>query len=640
MMKKKKTGAHLASNSEPKRSRRPVPEYTDDREAFLGRAEEPAAQFDAPAFDDDRKDTEKTLRKNKRARHEIKAEKSVETPAAEISPEEGDQEIAGERRKSRRKEKKSGGHAGITALIIVMVLALVVGGVGFAGYKITMSPNNLPNVYVDGIFVGGLTKEQTTAVLDENKWDAATKADLKVKLLKNVSFKVDMCKAGVLLTKDDAVEAAYRYGHDGNWFENFITYAAGLFGQVDVNETGTAINSEYINGLIAEALEKQDKATADNGYKVDEEKGVLTMVKGAGQIRMDPAAIYSAVLGALERNEKELSYTTLSEEPKMPDFQGIYDELAIEPVDAYYDYETKSIVDNVDGFTFDVKAAQDEWSKTAVTETVTVPVKITIPEVTTESLEEILFRDVLGSQETMFFTYDTNRCNNLNLAISKIDGIILNPGEEFSYNDTIGERTEEKGFLPAGAYDDGQVVQEIGGGVCQISSTLYSACIFAQMEILERTNHYFKVDYLDYCMDATVSWPSPNYRFRNNHDYPIKIHATYDGEYDTSVHQGAVKVEILGTDVDGTYVKVWNETWTIPHPEFPDIGIGYSKLQHRDVYSADGVLLHSDCYDYLDEYYFHEEVYAEKVEARRNAMENIVVDDGGGGGGEAEIDFG
>ncbi len=622
MIIKKKTGAHTAAPDSVKKRRRR--EFRADDDAFLSdTSEQETIELSQEALPDEAEKNVKTP---------DGTDETVENlPLGGITPAETVQETAEEARERRRKAGKIAGKnnkVGIIAPIVLMVAAVFVGLIGFLGYKITCSEKNLPNIYVDDVFVGGLTQEQTRAALDEHEWDAATKETLKVQLLGDVSFEVEMCGSGMLLSTDDAVKAAYSYGHSGNWFENFFTYAAGLFGHVDVNSHGRTLNIDYITGLIDDALKKQDEEMADNGYSVDEETAVLTLLKGAGQIKMDPDAIYSAVLTALESGQKSISYTALVSEPKMPDFQKIYDELAIEPVDAYFDSETKSIVDNVDGFRFDVEAAESAWTGADYGETVSVPVTITVPEVTTESLEALLFRDVLGEQETLYYTYDSNRVNNLHLAISKIDGLILNPGEEFSYNDVVGQRTEEAGFLAAGAYDDGQVVQEIGGGVCQVSSTLYSACLYAQMEIVERSNHYFKVDYLDYSMDATVSWPSPNFRFRNNTEYPIKIHAFCNDEYDTYNHQGGMRIEILGTDLDGSYVKIWRETWMIGHPEFPDICIGYSILQHRDIYSADGTLLRSETYDYLDEYYLHEEDYADKVEARRQAL-------GGGGEGDA-----
>lgn len=129
--------------------------------------------------------------------------------------------------------------------------------------------------------------------------------------------------------------------------------------------------------------------------------------------------------------------------------------------------------------------------------------------------------------------------------------MILLPGEEFSYNQTVGKRTKENGFGEAGAYLNGETVQEVGGGVCQTSSTLYNAVVLANLEVTERTNHTYISSYVPIGRDATVSWGGPDFKFKNNRDYPIKIEASYAG--------GKLTCKIIGTDVDGSYVKFTSE---------------------------------------------------------------------------------
>ena len=129
---------------------------------------------------------------------------------------------------------------------------------------------------------------------------------------------------------------------------------------------------------------------------------------------------------------------------------------------------------------------------------------------------------------------------------------IIRPGETFSYNKTLGERTEAKGYKPAGAYMAGKTVETIGGGICQVSSTLYYACLKADLEIVERTAHGYTVSYMPYGMDATVSWGSLDYKFKNNTDYPIRIEASVSG--------GQVHVKLIGTDTKDYYVKMTYET--------------------------------------------------------------------------------
>lgn len=506
----------------------------------------------------------------------------------------------------------------IGIIVGIAVIALLFGAALAAGYAVSESENNFPNVYADGVYIGGMTQEEALQTLEESGWDKKRSTALRVKLISNVSFKVDRSAAGAKMSKEDAVRAAYAYGHSSNWLENLVEYVSNMVSPMDVGDANRSLNHEYIRQTVDSGIAKFLNATADRDYRTYDEEGLLVLVKGAGQMELDSNELCQKIEQALAEGEDSVVYMKLARDLQMPDFDALHTELAREPENAYYDPETYSVVDDIRGYNFDAAEAKRLWTDAAPAEKVKIPLEVTYPEVTGEEMRALLFRDVLGEQLTTYGTWDHNRVNNLHLAIEKINGVILNPGEVFSYNDVVGQRTEEAGFLPAGAYDDGQVVQEIGGGVCQVASTLYSATIFAQLKAVERTNHYFKVDYLDYGMDATVSWPKPNFRFENTRDYPVKIRAFYNDEYDYGV--GAMQVELLGTDVDGSYVKVRRETWTISHPEFPDVPIGLSVLQHRDTYAADGTLISSDCFDYLDEYYKHEEAYMPQVEARRNAL--------------------
>lgn len=137
------------------------------------------------------------------------------------------------------------------------------------------------------------------------------------------------------------------------------------------------------------------------------------------------------------------------------------------------------------------------------------------------------------------------------MASSAFSGTVLNCGDIFSYNGTVGQRTTARGYQAAPAYVKGETVDEIGGGVCQPSSTLYLACLKSNLEITERYAHRYAPTYIEWGMDATVSWGGPDYRFTNNTDYPIKLVATYA--------KGYLTVKILGTKVDDIQVKMTKE---------------------------------------------------------------------------------
>ncbi len=122
------------------------------------------------------------------------------------------------------------------------------------------------------------------------------------------------------------------------------------------------------------------------------------------------------------------------------------------------------------------------------------------------------------------------RTENLKLAIHEINGTVLASGEEFSFNRIVGERTEEKGYQKAIGYDEnGDKQPTVGGGICQVSSTIYMAALNGKFEILERHSHSHEVPYADSDHDATVSYHGYDFRFRNNRDKPVKISVSTDG---------------------------------------------------------------------------------------------------------------
>ena len=124
---------------------------------------------------------------------------------------------------------------------------------------------------------------------------------------------------------------------------------------------------------------------------------------------------------------------------------------------------------------------------------------------------------------------NTAREENLKLACNFINGTIIQPGGSFSYNDTVGERTTARGFKVAHIYVSGTVSEGVGGGICQISSTLYVAMMIAGIPATEHHFHSLPVDYLKKNLDATVSWKSLDLKFVNPYDYPIMIIASADG---------------------------------------------------------------------------------------------------------------
>lgn len=560
--KTRRRGSHAAAPAKPVKEKAPRPEK-------------------APKPDKAEQEAKKAARaQEKAAKKEEKAQKAAEKKEA---------------------RKKSAKKLVIVFSILLSVLILLSAGIASAGYRITNSPVNLPHVYIGGIFVGNMTQEETLAALDAAEWEDNAALALRATLPANTSFKVDARDAGAVFTREEAAVAAYRYGHDGNWLSNLAVYLKNMIDPVDVNEDGLALDQDYIRRRAESGIEKfkLNTAAGDAPYTVDQENEELCMVKGAGQMEIDLDALCARISEALISGIRELDYDHIDNTLVMPDFEAIHTELGREPQDAHFAEGGFDVVDEVIGCKFSVEEAESLWQAAQPGEEIAVPLDITYPEVTGADLRGMLYRDLLGSQTTYFGGSTAERIGNIALACSRFDGMILMPGEVFSYNDVVGQRTEEAGFKPADAYSNGEVVQEVGGGICQVSSTLYCASVYAQLETVERTNHYFKVSYLGYGMDATVSWGGPEFKFRNSRDFPVKLVAICDQQ------ERALTIQIWGTDVDGSYVEMAHDTYGIFDDVYTNVGIGYAIQNYILRYDKDGNLIETIKGPY-DIYHFHD----------------------------------
>lgn len=166
------------------------------------------------------------------------------------------------------------------------------------------------------------------------------------------------------------------------------------------------------------------------------------------------------------------------------------------------------------------------------------PQPATQPSVTTPTIQP--YATVLGSYTTSYNTRQSNRNTNIRVAASMISGTILQPGEVFDFNKIVGQRTEASGYKVASVYSGGEVVDGLGGGICQVSSTLFNAALLSNMQIIARSSHGLRVHYLPAGRDATVSWGGPEFCFRNSNTYPVKVTAGYDSV------KGTLTIRILG----------------------------------------------------------------------------------------------
>ena len=512
-----------------------------------------------------------------------------------------------------------------TILILILVLLiLAVGGGLYATLHVDNLVTSFPKLSIRSISgdipVGGMTKAEIVETLNANGWKDRISTPLTVTTLGDQSFSVDPLKSGVVLTAEDVADFVYAYGRSSNPIENMLAWVHDLIQPVTLELPDLNADRAYLLSLIEENQAAVTELLGETEYVPEYEEGRLALVKGWGQLELDREALCDAIIEALKEGRTELSFTGLAKDLTSPDFQAIYTELKKEPQDARFTDDGRfDVIDETVGCSFDVAAAKQMWEAAAPAETIEIPMEVTWPDVTAEYLRSTLFHDLLGACTTNYWNSTENRCSNVQLASSKINDTILYPGDVFSYNEVVGERTTEAGFLPAPAYVNGDVKDEIGGGACQVSSTLYCSTVFAFLETVERENHYFPVHYMQLGTDATVTIPGDggrtvDFKFRNNKNYPIKIVAYCDTE------TRDLTFEIWGTLEDDDYMPIefdntrgWEFTYDrLVDKAYPDrmgykiklevekyyfsdeIGDGSRTLTHRLVYDENGELVEDE----------------------------------------------
>ena len=207
---------------------------------------------------------------------------------------------------------------------------------------------------------------------------------------------------------------------------------------------------------------------------------------------------------------------------------------------------------------------------------VVLPIKEEPKKITDEVLNQIT--DVVSEFSTHFSADNRPRSNNIKLASSKLNGVVILPGEKIGFNETVGQRTLAGGYKVAGVYVNGRHDTGIGGGICQVSTTLYNASLFANLKVLERTNHSLPVPYVPLGRDATVNYGAQNLVIQNTMATPIVVVSEY--------HPGKLTFRILGKKEEGIEVKVFqgrvHSSGGGTRREYdPKLPPGTTKVQHN-----------------------------------------------------------
>lgn len=444
-------------------------------------------------------------------------------------------------------------------LVLAVILAALVVACGVLLAVWSMDPYDhkiLSGVSIAGLDVGGMTKTEAQAALEQELSEVLNQ-DLTV-VLPEETLSLSQADTQVTANVRDAVDAAYQYGR-GDMADSALpaSYEIGLtpyleFSENAIRSTLEAYADAYDTTLSQPSyhLEGDMPALSTDAFQQDAPCQTLVLTKGIPTRKLDVDAVYDQILAVYDSAvtaAREGQYRVESDVPPeaVPEALVLGDiqmEFFVAAVNDSLNMETYAFVPGSYGYCFSLEEAKQLLSQADYGETVRVSMQYVEPEILGD---EVYFRDVLGSCETKHGTNE-NRNTNLRLVCEILNGLILQPGEEFSFNGVIGERTAERGFKPAPAYSGTRLIDSVGGGVCQTSTTLNNCVLLADLEVLDRACHGAMVSYVPIGLDAAVNWGTTDFAFRNNFNFPIKIEAETTEDY--------VKMKILGTDEKDYYV--------------------------------------------------------------------------------------
>ena len=467
--------------------------------------------------------------------------------------------------KVARKVHKNRGKKIFAVTIILLLVALVAAVVFMQTHKVNTISDN---IYINTLAVGGKDLSEATELIEKE-------------------FGADYFKKNVEVKYDDK------------------TYEADLLGIVTIDAEETAKEALNKSNSLWERLFKSEKVVVpfelnvkedelrdnllDFARRTDVVSGVFTFNEDYTMVDVDASkqeklidteATVERIIDNAELNIFEEIDAVIVDRRSEDYIDELYHRLSKPAKNASIgmnDDESTYIVPEEYGIVVNEDKFEDLFEEN--NGVFSMEVKNVEPEIKTIDLDIEFYQDVLGEYTSAYNVGLVNRTKNVSLAARFVNGTVIMPGERFSYNGVVGKRTYERGFVDATVYTGEGTEEGIGGGICQVSSTIYCAQLRADLKTISRTNHSYTVVYVPLGQDATVVYGAIDYVFENNTNFPIKIMANANGGY--------LNVKILGTKVDKTntvdVVSVTQSTVAKGEvqTETPDLPLGQTEVKQE-----------------------------------------------------------
>lgn len=433
-------------------------------------------------------------------------EKSVDIPKEETIQETKEQENKEETKPERRsganekaidkvendKKEKNKKNRLVIIIILAVLISLIV------AFSVIACINKLndkvyKNVHLLNQDISSMSKEQVEEILNTINNEIKNK---KISVYQDTEeiLTVSSEEIGFSIDVAETVKSTMGFGRTKNIFVNNFKILIALFKPVNIEVSYIYDEVQLENILKNIDLTIKNRAI-DDSYSIDEGNRKLIITRGKSGNSIDYNSQKEKILNTLkEISNKRLDLDIINRAPKSLDIDKVYSEVKRDAKDAYVDESAKPIkfVAEVVGFDFDIEELKNFLNSAENKEegkVIEFPLKVTEPNVKLKDISSKYYNDKLAGKTTYFDPSQGPRANNLKIALDYLNGKIIMPGEVFSYNDAIGDTTVAKGYKPAATFKGGTVVNELGGGICQTTSTLYDVALMANLEIVERHQH-------------------------------------------------------------------------------------------------------------------------------------------------------
>lgn len=488
-------------------------------------------------------------------------------------------------------KKNSGKKMSKLFLGLVVLFVILLATTMYLSARLLGNPLVYSGVYLDGVHLGGLDKESLENYLLDKYGTDISSNELNI-FHKDYALTVTFKDLNVTVSSHTIFNRIYNAGRQGNFFQRLIEIYR-LQKYHSYFETEVFMDMTMVDRLIEDIYDHTYTAagspslfllddgvylhSGECGYAVNRDKLRTRIVEQVRQLRSGTVIVPV---------DKIL--------PAKVDIDAFYSQIVQQEQDAYVEVtggEVRVVPEVVgralDKATFLSCVAELEAKSGKYPYEMKLPVEFIYPEKTVQIIKESLFRDKLSSYSTSFpvkTESDRKRAENIRLAVKAINGTVLLPGETFSFNDTVGMRTSAQGYQEANIYTSSGITTGIGGGVCQVSSTLYNACLEANMKIEERNPHIYTVAYVPLGRDAAVAYGSEDLRFTNSTGWPVRINGTVSGNEVSFTLEGTVEDPSLEVVIQPSVLKII--PYTTEYIEDETLAAGSSVIKQEGMNGA------------------------------------------------------